>query len=123
MNKFQDLKKIYPDLLKEYESHGLQKITESKKLFFKIFWTIFFVVSSASSIYFMNESVKSYLKYVVIQKTETVFLNQITFPTITMCSDIFIDESIKNYIDKCSFNLNDDCKINPENYFTLKPLN
>jgi hypothetical protein len=119
MNKFQDLKKTYPYLLKEYESHGLQKITESKKLFFKIFWTIFFVVSSASSIYFMNESVKSYLKYEVIQKTETVFLNQITFPTITMCSDIFIDESIKNYIDTCSFNLNDDCKINPDNYFKM----
>lgn len=119
MNKFQALKKIYPGLLKEYESHGLQKITESKKLFFKIFWAIFFVVSSASSIYFMNESVKSYLKYEVIQKTETVFPNQITFPTITLCSDIFIDGSIKNYINTCSFNLNDDCKINPDNYFEL----
>ena len=118
-SKIQDVKKNYTNFFKSYATRGFQKISSSNSLFFKLFWIIYFLVTISLAIYFTTKAIISYLKYEVIQKTETVFPNQITFPTITLCSDIFIDRSIINYIDTCSFNLNDDCKINPDNYFKI----
>jgi hypothetical protein len=119
MNKFQDVKNNYTNVFKSYETRGFQKIASSNSLFFKIFWIIYFLVTISLAIYFTTKAIISYLQYDVIQKTEKINQNQITFPTITLCSDIFIDGSIKNYINTCSFNLNDDCKINPDNYFEM----
>jgi len=119
MKRIKVLKKKYPDLIKEYEAKGIQKITESKKLFFKISWAIFFVASSACSIFFTNESIKNYLQYEVIQKTEIVYADQMIFPTITLCSDSEIIKNYKNYLSTCSFDLKNDCELNPDNNFNL----
>ena len=119
MKRIKVLKKKYPDLIKEYEAKGIQKITESKKLFFKISWAIFFVASSACSIFFMNESIKNYLQYEIIQKTEIVYADQIIFPTITLCSDSEIIKNYKTYLSTCSFDSKNDCESNPDNNFNL----
>ncbi len=41
------------------------------------------------------------------------------FPTITLCSDSEIIKNYKNYLSTCSFDLKNDCELNPDNNFNL----
>jgi len=116
--KFDELGKNYQNIFKGYKAPGLQKIIASDNLFFKIFWITFFLISFGLAFYFTTQAIIVYVHYDVIQKTEIINPNQIQFPTISLCSDAFDAKvSFRNYIDNCTFNLNNDCGINTDNNF------
>jgi len=108
------------EILGESTAYGLPKLFKSKRFFFKIFWLAYFLTGCIASIYFTVDLLNSYLEYEVIQKTEIITENEMTFPTITLCSDSFNNnnEPLKDIIQLCKFDFNNnDCQTNPDNYF------
>ena len=98
----QEIKNNLSEILGESTAYGLPKIFKSKRIFLKIFWLAFFLMGSIASIYYIVQSINSYLLYEVIPKIEIINENPMQFPTITFCNN---DKSFnKDLIDFCSFN-------------------
>jgi len=104
-------------ILAESTAYGLPRIFKSKRSFLKLFWLTFFLLGSIASVYFTAKSINNYLEYEVIPKLEIINLNQIQFPTITLCSNGFVNKTFKEICDACYFDLNNDCRLKSEKYF------
>jgi hypothetical protein len=63
------------EMLGESTSYGLPRIFKSKRIFFKFFWLLFFIMGFIASFYFVIEATNNYLKYdgfVVLMGTDTM---------------------------------------------------
>jgi hypothetical protein len=85
MNLFQEIKTNLSEILSESSEYGVPKVFISKYFFFKIFRLAFTLFGSIFSIYFIIDSIESYLNYEVIPKIEIIDENLISFPTKTFC--------------------------------------
>ena len=118
MSKFQEIKTNLSEILAESTAYGIPRIFKSKRSFLKLFWLSFFLIGSIASIYFTVKSIINYLEYEVIPKIEIINLYQIQFPIITFCSNGFTNKTFKEIFDACSFDGDNDCRINSEKYFS-----
>ena len=50
--------------------HGIPSICRTKRIFFKIMWTIFSIGSTAACIYFITLNVNEFLKDKIVTKME-----------------------------------------------------
>jgi hypothetical protein len=101
MNLLKEIKTNLSKILGESTAYGLPKVFKSKRIFFKLYWLAFILFGSIASIYFIVDSIQNYLKYEIIPKTKIIHESQMTFPTITFCSDKSLN---KDQIFYCSFN-------------------
>jgi hypothetical protein len=106
------------EILAESTAYGLPRIFKSKRNFLKLFWLAFFLLGSIFSVYFSVKAINNYLEYEVIPKIEIINLYQIQFPIITFCSNGFTNKTFKEIFDTCSFDGDNDCRINSEKYFS-----
>ena len=121
------IKRKFSELLGESTAFGLPKIFKSKRIFFKIFWSLYFLGRSIATAFFLKESVQSFFEYEVVSKIGTKFPNSMQFPTVSICPDkhislnnvlnivrgsYFNSEYLNNlheYFEKFSTNLYGDC--------------
>jgi len=114
----EEIKINLSEILAESTAYGLPRIFKSKRNFLKLFWLVFFLLGSIVSVYFTVKAINNYLEYEVIPKIEIINLYQIQFPTITFCSNGFANKTFKEICDTCSFDGDNDCRMNSENYFS-----
>ena len=116
----QKLNEIISELLSDSTAYGLAKIFKRKKLFFKLFWLTFFLMGSGTSVYYICDAITGYFEYEVITKIENKYEQPMLFPTISICpyaNNAFDNKSLDLIVKQCSFNLNQSCQSNLENYF------
>jgi len=119
-------------MLSESTAFGLPNIFKRERIFNKLFWIIFVLLGTVSSVYFTIEAINDYFNYEIITKIESVYEQPLKFPTITICDDgTKSNETVENeeyfnnkkpwhVISKC-YNLHDllNCTNNPNNFFEI----
>jgi len=91
-----------------------------KRIFYKLVWLTFVIISSGLSFYLGLDVTKRYLNYEVITKIESKYEQPMLFPTVSFCPYVYKDfnnKSLNKIIKKCWFNLDRSCELNPNNYF------
>ena len=116
-----EIKSNLSELLGESTSYGLPRIFKSKKTILKIFWFIYFLIGSISTVYFLKYAVNDYLEYEIVSRIQYVSEQSMPFPAITICptekyNHYFDKKSLNEIIQICIFN-GADCKENANNYF------
>ena len=71
-------------MLKTSTAYGVPNLVKSKRIFNKLFWICFLVLSSSASFYFIY--LVEYLSYDVVTIVKTEYDQSIEFPTVTFCS-------------------------------------
>lgn len=66
--------------------HGIPSICRTKRIFFKIMWTIFSIGSTAACIYFITLNVNEFLKDKIVTKMELLQDNPSQFPAVSFCN-------------------------------------
>jgi len=119
--ELQRLKNNLSELLSESTAYGLPKIFKSKRMFFKIFWLIYFLLGTIFCIYFTRKTIDNYYQYEVVSQRATIFPISMPFPAISICSMTFTDftnKSLGQVMKSCWFA---GLKVNnPEEYFEKK---
>ena len=120
MKKMSKLKNNLSEMLSDSTAYGVPKLFHSKRLFFKLFWLVFLFMGSGASVYYIWDAIKSYYDFEVITKIESFYEQPMLFPTVSFCpytSYAFNNKSLSSIIKQCSFNLDQSCQSNPDNYF------
>ena len=73
--------------------HGIDKIFKPRRTFLKIFWLIFFIVSTAACAYFIANSIMTYLRFEVVTKVQVIYEVPQLFPTVAICSSNIINNN------------------------------
>jgi len=121
--KNKEFRKNIAYLLSDSTAFGLPKIFRRKRVFFKVFWIIFFFMGGIASIVFVCDAINSYFDFETVTKIETKFEQPLQFPTISFCPylggelNIFYNLSLNQIIKDCWQNLDKDCAKNPDKYF------
>ncbi len=115
------ISKNLAEILSQSTSYGLPKIFQTKRMFFKFFWLIFFIGGNCVSIWQIIKVVNSYYEYSVITKIETIYQQPTPFPTISFCPDVekaFDNKSIQSILESCHDTKKRDCLKNSSLYFS-----
>jgi len=115
------ISKNLAEILSQSTSYGLPKIFQTKRMFFKLFWLIFFIGGNCVSIWQIIKVVNSYYEYSVITKIETIYQQPTPFPTISFCPDVekaFDNKSIQSILESCHDTKKRDCLKNSSLYFS-----
>jgi hypothetical protein len=102
---------------------ALPKIFESKRVFFKIFWFIYFIGASIITFWQITKVFNLYFTYEVSTQIKSVFEQPMPFPTISFCpndpnSKAFDNKSLSEDILEACWDFDgNDCRINFGNYF------
>ncbi len=121
-SKSERIKKYIIELLSFSTAYGLQKLLHSKRLYQKLFWLAFLLSGSSMSLYLVWDAIDSYLDFETIVKINRVYEQPLLFPTVSFCPSIdnaFDGKSLRSLLNKCSFNLDNSCMKEPENFFEL----
>ena len=98
-----EIKSLVAKISQESTSHGLPKIISANSLSLKLFWSIFFLVSSGGCAYFIMLSLSEYLKYEAITRIKIINEKPFLFPTVTICNyNPFKNASIADRLSKNS---------------------
>lgn len=101
-------------------AHGIPNIFRSKRIFHKIMWSIFTLASSGVCAWFIFVGISDYLQYSVVTTIQNVYEQPALFPTVSICSInsfLFKNNKLNRLINNCTFNYDQSCRKNPENYF------
>ena len=71
------------ELTKESNIHGLPNVFKKERIFFKVMWFIFFIVSLSFGIYLLTLCVIDYSKFDVVSQTDIFYEIPTQFPTVT----------------------------------------
>jgi len=114
------LKKFYPELLANSAVYGISKIFQSKRIFLKAFWIIFFFLGIIGSVYFVKRDIDSYFEHEVVTQIRNIYVQPMPFPVVSFCplfSWSFPKQPTKDFITYCGFNLDENCNNHPNQYF------
>lgn len=81
--------------------HGVPKIARNNQILVKLLWSISFIISFASCIYYITVEVNSFLEYPYITNIYTVYETKPGFPLVTVCYE---GNSANYRVYKCYFN-------------------
>ena len=74
------------DSMETWTTHGLPNIIRSKNIVLKIVWFILFLMSVGLTCYRLFKTVIEYLEFSVTTEVRSINVNEIEFPTITICN-------------------------------------
>ena len=74
------------DSMETWTTHGLPNIIRSKNIVLKIVWFILFLMSVGLTCYCLFKTVIEYLEFSVTTEVRSINVNEIEFPTITICN-------------------------------------
>jgi len=95
------------DLALNSTAYGISNILRSEKLFNKLFWIFYMLISSAAAAYYIFENISSYLEYEVVTIIKQEYKQPTEFPTVTFCSfepKYFDGKNITQELDPTYFN-------------------
>ena len=78
--------KLVRQTLENFSFHAIPNILRTEFLFLKLIWLIFFVIAACYSAYLIREAMVSYLAFEVVNTIEVKKLEEIEFPTVTICN-------------------------------------
>ncbi len=67
-----------------------------KRIFYKLVWLTFVIISSGLSFYLGLDVTKRYLNYEVITKIESKYEQPMLFPTVSFCPYVYKDFNNKS---------------------------
>lgn len=107
------------ELILASTSHGLPSIFRSKRICFKVMWTVLFISSFSVCTYFVTSSILEYLNYEVVTSIELIYEIQSEIPTISFCGNQtnFGNKSIRSVVTNCQIQGDVRCRVEPENFF------
>ena len=79
-------KKLVRQTLENFTFHAIPNILRTDFLFFKLIWLIFFIIASCYSVYLIHDAFVSFFAYKVVNTIEVKKLEEIEFPTVTICN-------------------------------------
>jgi len=108
------------DMLSQSTVYGLPKVFNSKRIFFKIFWIIYFIGASIFTISQVSSAINRYYDHEVLTQIKSIYQQPMDFPTISFCPIkpfAFENKSLKSILTHCKDFYDDDCGENFEKYF------
>ena len=100
------IKKEITKLVLTSTAYGISNIINRRRVFNKIFWLFFLVVSCVISFYYTYIGIVEYYKYQVVTEIKNEYDQPSEFPTITICSlklYYFDDKNLSDIIQYASF--------------------
>lgn len=101
-------------------AYGVPNLFRSKRLFNKMYWICFLIMSSAASFYFIYIEITSYLSFDVFTIVKSVYDQPALFPTVTFCDRInyFSGVNLSQLVlNTTRFGYDPTVGTNPENHF------
>ena len=77
-------------------AYGLPNLVKSKRMFHKLMWLFFIILSVSASVWYIIDTISDYLDYEVVSVAKNVFEQPIQYPTISFCSYNFKSFEKKN---------------------------
>jgi len=102
-NRMAKMKKSLSGFMLNSSANGIPNIIRAKSLFFKLIWTICFVISACTGAYYTVDSIFDYLKYNTVTTFDVIAENQSQFPAITICAYPRLNNSIDETVLKVKF--------------------
>ena len=95
-------KKLKSIILKKIETtsiHGVPQIVNTKYLFIKVIWLVFFTISCGVCAYYIINNVQQYLNYEITSKIEYLAEANVLFPAVEFCNaNLYQTEGALNLI-------------------------
>ncbi len=107
-------------ILSQSTVYALPKVFQSKRVFFKIFWTLYFIGASFVTIWQVKSAINRYYDHEVLTQITSIYQQPMPFPTISFCPSIpnaFYNKSLKSILSECWDFYENDCRGNFESYF------
>ena len=113
------LKEATLDLLFISTAQALLKVFKSKRIFHKVSWLVFLIVSTGLCAWFSLNCVASYFNHAYFTIVETYYEQPTQFPTVTFSAGIRSRPlgNLSSMIVECWFNYDKSCYDHPERYF------
>jgi hypothetical protein len=73
-------------MLKTSTAYGVPHLFRSKRMFNRIFWLCFLVMSTIVSVYYVYAEIMEYFKYEVVTTAKYEYNQPAQFPTVTFCA-------------------------------------
>jgi hypothetical protein len=103
-SKFGTIKKTIKDILLFSTIHGVPEYLRSKKLFFKLLWLIFTLISFGACNHYIFQTIFDYLKFNTVTSINVIREQQSTFPSFTLCGWPSLNVSLTQIVRKLRFN-------------------
>ena len=81
--KREKIKNNITELILSSTSHGLPSVFRTERIFFKIMWFIFFLISLSIGLWTIINSILDYTSYAVVTQTDIIYEIPTQFPTVT----------------------------------------
>ena len=119
-NKLTNIKKRISNIIDFSTIHGIPSIFRTERLITRLVWLSLTVISIIFCSYFTITSTLNYLGYEVTN-IQSIYEQPMLFPTVSICSlsKLFNKTKLQDLLIDCSFNDDDSCLKNPNNYFEL----
>jgi len=108
------------EMLSQSTAYALPKVFQSKRIFFKIFWMLYFIGASFVTIWFVLSAISQYYDFEVLTQIKTIYQQPMPFPTISFCPIkplVFDNQSLKSILSHCWDFREKDCRENFGSYF------
>jgi hypothetical protein len=83
-------------LLGESTSYGFPKVIKSKIIILKIIWSIYFLIGSIVTVWFLLSSIMNYLDYEIVSRIQTLSEKSMLFPSISIFPHSSFKDSFTN---------------------------
>ena len=80
------IKERISELLFDSTSYAIPHLIKSQRVFNKIFWVFFLIISIIISFYYTYEAINEYYNYEIVTEIRNEYEQPAEFPTITICS-------------------------------------
>lgn len=116
-------KETIHEILSSSSVHGVPNLTNTKHILIKIMWICFMLTSGSACVYFVIQSITTYLQYNPVSELEIKNEQYSEFPTISFCSSAggFGRDSnyngLRDSMISCTFNADASCLNNYEQFF------
>ena len=101
-------------------AYGLPNLVKCKRLFQKLMWLFFMILSTSASFWYIISAFSDYLDYGVVTVVKNAYEHPIQFPTVSFCSynfKSFEKKKLSQIITQCQFGYDQTLTNNLENHF------
>lgn len=117
MNKSNIISKSIHEILSSSTTHAIPNIVKADRVFFKLMWLFFLLVSFAGCCYFISKNLIDYLEFNPVTIIESHNEKESVFPAVSMCGTPSFNKSVKELIVSFEFNQDPNYPKNFAEYF------
>ncbi len=83
---FNKIKKGVSELIQVSTAYGLPNVFRSKRLFNKLFWAVYFLLSFIGACYYIFKDIQDYFSYEIVTLVQSEYDQPTEFPSVSFCS-------------------------------------